>query len=114
MSPQNDAAGALPHLGIAERRDAVQEAVRILQEQLGPNAVRVYVFGSVARGEARASSDMDLAIDAGAPVPETQLAVIRDALEESRIAYTIELVDLARVSPVMREHILKEGVLWTD
>ena len=35
-----------------------------------------------------------------------------NALEESLIPYRIDVLDLAAVSPEMRAHVLKEGIVW--
>ncbi len=35
---------------------------RLLEEQLGPRLVQLTLFGSYARGEARADSDVDVAV----------------------------------------------------
>lgn len=85
----------------------------ILHEVLGERGVKVYLFGSWARGDATVVSDVDLAIDSEVPLPPGTLALLRERLEESRVPYRVEVVDLQAVEPAFRRRILKEGVLWS-
>lgn len=85
----------------------------ILREVLGERGVKVYLFGSWARGNASVVSDIDLAIEADVPLPPGTLARLRERLEESHVPYRVEVVDLQEVEPAFRDRILKEGVLWS-
>lgn len=77
-----------------------------------PNA-KIYLFGSRARGTHTERSDIDLALDAGAPIPRIIIGEIKDVLEATNIINSIDVVDLyGSISPRMKEAILKEGVLW--
>ena len=78
---------------------------------LGDWPARVYLFGSYARGEAHRFSDIDVAIDAGDPLPPSLKADIEEALEESTVPYFVDVVDLAR-SPHLRDRVLADGVPW--
>ena len=93
---------------------AFDELRRILREVLGEHGVRVYLFGSWARGEATPISDIDLAIESHVPLPPGTLARLRERLEESRVPYRVEVVELNDVDPAFRQRILKECVLWSD
>lgn len=81
---------------------------------IGRDAAQLYLFGSVARGDARPSSDIDIAIEAREPMPEALLATLRERLEDSNIPYTVDIVDLARANPDMQRRIRREGIPWTD
>lgn len=74
---------------------------------------RVYLFGSHARGEASRASDVDVAVLPRKPLPVGLLSAIREELEESRIPYVVELVDLSAAEPSFRKTVQREGVLWT-
>jgi hypothetical protein len=75
---------------------------------------KVFLFGSQARKEARASSDIDVAVLAETPVPPAVLARIRQVLEESAIPYEVDLVDLSRAEPLIVVAVLSEAIPWTD
>ncbi|MBX6353055.1 MAG: nucleotidyltransferase domain-containing protein [Thermoflavifilum sp.] len=94
------------------RRAMMPEIARLVRSVLDHRPCRIILFGSVARGEAQHISDIDIALDAGERLDGYTMFQIRDALEESLIPYRIDVLDLAAVSPEMRAHVLKEGIVW--
>ncbi|MFN3610998.1 nucleotidyltransferase family protein [Tepidimonas sp.] len=78
------------------------------------HGAQLRLFGSRARGDARPQSDIDVALCSGSPLPLDELAALREALEESSIPFRVDLVDLARAAPALRQAIEREGVAWTD
>ncbi len=68
----------------------------------------VFAFGSRVSGRAKAWSDLDLAIDAAAPVPLGRLGRLREALEESPVSIRVEILDLARTARHFRDSIASE------
>ena len=93
---------------------ALEEVRRIVLDVVSDKNVRVYLFGSWARGEATRLSDIDVAIDPHATLPRGTLAQLRERLEESHVPYRVDVVDLTRTSPEFRQRILTERVLWSD
>lgn len=59
------------------------------------------------------SSDIDVALLAATPLPPDRLALLREALEDSRIPFWADVVDLAAASPAFRERALTEALVWT-
>ncbi len=86
---------------------------RLILEAVGDRPVRVWLFGSRARGDARPSSDLDIALDAGEPLPREWVASLRERLEDSAVPFEVELVDLALAGSELREAVRREGVAWT-
>ena len=82
----------------------------VMRETL-PDSATVWVFGSRAKGTARPTSDLDLAIDAGRPLTRRESALLHDAFEESDLPYTVDVVDLHAVSDTFRALIDQEKVL---
>ncbi len=79
----------------------------ILLKHLPPGA-RVWAYGSRARGTGvRRGSDLDLMIDAGAPLGFGAIAVMAEAFSESFVPFIVDLHDwhradsdfLARIAP---------------
>lgn len=70
---------------------------------------RVLLFGSRATGRAKARSDFDLGVIGAAPLPLPAFYRIADQLENLPTLYTIDWVDLSRVSPEFRARALAEG-----
>ena len=66
--------------------------------------VQVWAFGSRVMGTARASSDLDLVLfaeDADKP----QLALLREALEESQLPFAVDTLVWKDISPEFQTHI---------
>ena len=79
-------------------------AVPIL-ERLIPGLAAVYVFGSAARGDARADSDLDLAIVVDGPLAPGLREEARLAVEDG-LGIDVDLVDLATASPILGRQVL--------
>ena len=94
---------------------AVEETRRITRFVLKGRNVKTWLFGSRAIGNARSFSDIDIALDAGGnPVTCDLLVRLSCALEESRVPFRVDIVDMHNVSHAVRENIEKEGQLWID
>ncbi len=70
----------------------------------------IILFGSRARGDASSHSDIDVAIR-GKEKLKRALAEARFVIEESRLPYKVDLVDLSQ-APYLETVIEKEGVVW--
>ena len=86
--------------------------IRIL-DALFPD-VKIYLYGSRARGTHREWSDIDLALDIGQPIERRCIQEARDILAESSIMYKIELVDLHRISEDFKNVIMKDFIAWQE
>lgn len=63
---------------------------------------RIWVFGSRAKAMSRRGSDLDLAIDNGAPLPGAITANLADTFEEAPLAFSVDLIDLYNVTAEFR------------
>lgn len=91
-----------------------KEAIRQKREEIRRiaaehGAVNVRVFGSVARGEERPDSDLDLLIDVG---PKTSswfpAGLILDL--EKLLGCQVEIVTEKSLNPLFREQVLHEAI----
>lgn len=73
---------------------------------------KIYLFGSRARGTNSQFADIDLALDAGKPLPSVDVDEAKSMLQESNIIYPIEIVDFYQISSAMQAEILKDRVIW--
>ena len=90
----------------------LEEVKRLLHQGLKGHRVRVYFFGSRAKGCAHRYSDIDVAVLPREPLPPGTLSTIREALEESHVPYKVDLVDLSVADPEFRKRVIEEGVVW--
>ena len=72
---------------------------------------KVYLFGSRARGDNNPESDIDIAIDIETKIDSSVLSQIKEAVEESTIPFTVDIVDLHTVSDDFKKQILKDRKL---
>jgi uncharacterized protein len=90
-----------------------QEISRLLAqhaEELKSFSVRALsLFGSSARGEARADSDVDLVVELDRPIGLFRFARLQRFLEEI-LARKVDLVPSDSIRPQLREAILREAV----
>jgi len=84
---------------IAAHRDELQE--------LGIGALSV--FGSVARGEATDSSDIDLLVEFSRPVGLFHFARVRRRLSEL-LGAPVDLVTTKALRDEMRDRVMKEAI----
>ena len=97
---------ALPSSGLSEQE------LRILRSALAatPQLTRAWLFGSRAKGTARAASDIDIAVEG--LISNLQVEALRDRLNELPLPYTVDVQALEDIkSPPLREHIARCGVL---
>ena len=72
---------------------------------------RVWVFGSRATGRrVRRFSDLDIAVE-GEELPFDEMAMLREALDESRLPFKVDIAELGSLSPEFRSRIDAELVL---
>jgi predicted nucleotidyltransferase len=84
-----------------------REVIRRIAERHGARNVRV--FGSVARGEARPDSDLDLLVEAGpSTTPWFPGGLVVD-LEEA-LGRRVDVVSVGGLAAGLRERILAESV----
>lgn len=72
-------------------------------------ARNVRVFGSVQRGEASATSDLDLLVDMSAGRSLFDLVALSDELEAT-LGFDVDVVTEGSLSPYLRDTILAEAV----
>ena len=80
------------------------ELVRAILHRNLPGA-RSFAFGSRTTGQAKRFSDLDLAVQADAPLGLLQLGALRDEFSESDLPMIVDVIDLSSVSMEFAETI---------
>ena len=92
---------------------ALAEVKRLAVAAVGGRGVRVVLFGSRARGAAGRFADIDPALAAGdGSVPLAILVTLRESVEQSRIPFRVDLVDMHGAGPELRASVEEEGQVW--
>lgn len=79
---------------------------------LANEPVKIYLFGSRARGEARTASDIDIGLIPTAPLRPGTLSMLRERVENLNIPYKVEIVNLLATSEEFRRHALEDARIW--
>ena len=86
--------------------------VRLLDALLP--GVKVYLFGSRARGTHNERSDIDLALDCGRELSLQEVAEAKRVLESLNIPQKIDVVDMYSIPEAMKNNIERDKVVWKD
>ena len=84
------------------------EIVRGILTRHLPPGVRVYAFGSRARGTTKRWADLDLSLEGDGPLSLSVLGQLAQAFDESLLPWKVDLVDRASVSEAFGR-IVDEG-----
>ena len=91
------------------RPDHLEIVQGILREYL-PEGVKVWVFGSRANWTTKDSSDLDLALEGENALTHKLLGVLKDAFDDSTLPYTVDVVDVRRISESFRPIVESQRV----
>jgi predicted nucleotidyltransferase len=91
------------------RQDVLARIDRAAPELRAHAVKELWLFGSAARGELKAGSDIDILVDFAAPVTLFEFARLRRRLE-SLLGRSVDLVTRDALKPQLREQILREAV----
>jgi len=95
----------------ANDRERVLRIIRAHADELRAMKVRsVSLFGSVARGEAGADSDIDLLLDVERPFTFFDLSDVKARLEEL-LGRRVDLVTRDGLNRDLREGVMRESIL---
>ncbi len=83
---------------------------RLIKTLFGGKKVKVYLFGSRAKGKHSEFSDFDLAFLSEEDISK-ELTLLRYVLEESNFPYKVDIVELKKVD-YLKDTVLKEGKRW--
>lgn len=86
-------------------KKAIQQQLKKARDRL--TGYRVVIFGSRATGKAKPRSDFDIGVVGPEPLPLKTFYYIEDLLDAIDTLYTIDWVDLNRVSPQFKQEALK-------
>jgi uncharacterized protein len=93
--------------GTGSHADVSAPAIRAVAQRHG--VTRIRVFGSVARGESRAGSDLDLLVDLEPGRSILDLIAVKQDLADL-LGRPVDVVTEKSLSPYFREAVLKEAV----
>lgn len=91
-------------------KQEIEKIGKTVKEILNNKEVQLFVFGSRAKGTARANSDLDIAIKSKEPLSLGELGRLKETFEESDFPYRVDIVDYEDVSATIRARIDKSAL----
>ncbi|RUM60277.1 MAG: nucleotidyltransferase domain-containing protein [Persephonella sp.] len=98
------------YLKSAKHIRTINDLKRFLKDYFKGTDVKIYLFGSRARGDNSIYSDIDLAVKSDEDIKE-KISLLTEILEESYLPYKVDIVDLKNNS-YLEEIVKKEGIRW--
>lgn len=91
----------------------IEKLKTFLLFELKDSGIKIYLFGSWARGESMIGSDVDIGLY-GHMSLTSEVSTLREKVEQLNIPYKVDLVDLRDVSEDFRNKVLKECIVWKE
>ena len=85
---------------------------QVVTDYFKDDDVKILLFGSRARKDNHAVSDVDIGIIPDGKNIERKISVLKEKIEGLNIPYKIEIVNLAEVSADFKKQALKDAVIW--
>ncbi len=86
---------------------SIDDLKRFLEENLKGKNVKVYLFGSRAKGNYSQHSDIDIAIEG-----DVNISLLKEIIKESNLPQKVDIVDMKHISDEFKQEILKHGKRW--
>ncbi len=84
----------------------IEDLKNFLKEYFKNSNVKVYLFGSRAKGENRKYSDIDLAIESKENLKD-KIVELKNIIEESNLIYKVDIVDISKIDFLKKEEMIK-------
>ncbi len=88
----------------------IDDLKKFLEEFFKGKEVKVYLFGSRAKGENTVHSDIDLALESKEDINK-DIVLLKEILEESYLPYKVDIINLKN-TPYLKKIVKKEGKRW--
>ena len=87
---------------------------KILANLFQTLSCEVLVFGSRTKGTQQTFSDLDLCLKAKNPIELIDIAALKEALSDSDLQFTVDVIDYKSLSESFKKIIDNEGVGFYD
>jgi hypothetical protein len=91
-------------------RDLKSLVIELFKEE---NVILIF-FGSRARGDHSRVSDIDIGILPDKSLDRKKLILLKEKIDNLNFPYTVDVVDLSKVSEAFRETVLRDGIIWKN
>ena len=86
----------------------------VILSYLGNEDLKIFLFGSRARGDNTVMADVDVGILPKGEFDRRILPLLKEMIENLNIPYKVDIVDFTTISDEFKKDVLKEAVVWKD
>lgn len=94
--------------------EQLQQIKAILLETFDGEDVKIILIDLDKRGYSRNSMEIAIGVLPRSPSHRKKLINSMEKIGELHFPYTVDLIDLSKVSESLRNHLLEDGDLWKD
>ena len=92
----------------------LEELKNLVLEILKDEKVKIILFGSRARGDNNAVSDVDIGLMPYGKIDKKKVILLKEKIEDLNIPYKVELVNFSEVSQDFRKEAAKGAIVWKE
>ncbi|MBV8801858.1 MAG: nucleotidyltransferase domain-containing protein [Gammaproteobacteria bacterium] len=86
----------------------------LILENTENQPVKIWLFGSHAKGTTHRYSDIDIAILPKGHITLGFISRLKEKIEQSTIPYSVDIIDLSQTDDDFCNKVFHEGILWKD
>lgn len=94
--------------------EKLKQVKDILLKTFAEENVRIILIDLIKRGYSKNSTEIAIGFLPRSQCDRKKLIDSMKKIEEINFRYTVDLIDLSRVSKSLRSHLLEYGELWKD
>jgi|SRR3989338_1764256 len=92
----------------------ISELKQQVLKTLKGEKLKIIIFGSRARNDYNATSDVDIGLIPYGKIKEDKITILRDKVEQMNIPYKVEIVNFQETSEDFRQEALRKVMVWKD
>lgn len=94
--------------------EQLQQIKAILLKMFAEENVRIILIDLKKRGYSKNSMEIAIGFLPRSQCDSKKLIASMEKIEEIKFPFTVDLIDLSRVSESLRAHLLEDGEIWKD
>ena len=92
----------------------LSELKKLVLDFLKNEKVKIFIFGSRARGDNQYNSDVDIGLIPRGNIDTIKISLLKEKVENSNIPYKVQIVNFNDVSEDFKNEALKDITVWKD
>ena len=92
----------------------MEKLKKVTIDTLKGERVKIILFGSRARRDNRAASDVDIGLIPRGHVDKKKMVLLKERVEDLNIPYKVEIIDFSQTSADFKIEAMKGAVVWKD